>query len=769
MAEIHKIKKDGKTVFPVTTTKAVVDEEAKKTLNEILGEKMDKTSITQELGENEKLVLSQKGAKVLLQDRKEKDADGGYAGLDNEGKLDNRQLRRTNGYRFKSNTSILLPAFQFDFSENDFTFEIIFKHNVLETNWLFLQQTGSNYLGIQLSAGRSIIATVGPNIGNVGYVSNAFQKGVNYHLVFSRVGDNYCLYLDGQKISSVIKTGLTYPDINSAIILAAHASPNANIEISLFRTFNRGFIQSDVDYYWNNGQPNLGKLMYSDNDISINEIATNGNFENGLIGTKGDGGEAISTWTLNTVSPISGTKDGRLIVTTGASSSVTLPYLSLPYNLRQGGKYLISFAYKINIGTINSKIRIYDGASSRGPIESLEGYNRTVNRITFMIDMQTNANLGLYFDTSNNNLIDIQIDDISIKQVGAILELLPENATVKKWLGSQQKLDATASGNPALNFGDFYKKSDVQYKESFFEFLLSGSGAGAAYVRVLTNTTQVATIEGGYFVNSFGDLTDIGTQKTCSAGMLTYLYFKANKASGVIRIKDVSQMAYADRISDGPTMYSRSSNLPAQELFSGGGVVYAVSGNILMLPRTLTNLVLPSSAVALNGDLLDLPRGLTELTIKGTGEINGNILDLPKLLTILQLESTNTKITGNIKELPTNIKYLVITGINTLTGDIGLCECDFEFIYLTGLNTITYVNRSNIFKSSFSGLTWHPASAGILTSDMVDNLFIDMNTYITTAIGAKSIDFRGFCAAPTAASLDARNELASKGFTLYIN
>lgn len=768
MAEIHKIKKDGKTVFPVTTTKAVVDEEAKKTLNEILGEKVDKTSITQELGENEKLVLSQKGAKNLLQTRNEKDAAGGYAGLDDEGKMDNRQVRRTNGYLASNTASYITVPYgpsRPNFAE-DWTIQMIVSDALSATSLFSVGDTTINGFWAYIHTTGGISFTYADGTQHAQTIASLNVFGKPFMLTLSKHGNKLECYVD-DTLSGTAQVNILNT-VASLIIGRITSSDKMNASISMFRMFNRSFNQSDVDYYYNNNQPDKARLLYSDTNIVTTELFSGGDFESGLKGSRGDSSGTVSTWSLNTVNPISGSQDGRLEVTTGSTSDPFVPYLSFPMSLKSGLKYKVSFKYKLNAGIIDNKIRVWNGYS-RLLLETLNDYIKTSETISFTLDMVYDYSLLLYFETINNNLIDIQIDDISVKQIGSVLEFLPENATPSTWLGTQQVINGMTSGSPALNYGNFYKKPEIKYRESFFEFLLSGSGGGAAYIRVRTNTTQVATIEGGYFVNSFGDLNNIGTQKTCSAGMLTYLYFKANKASGVIRIKDVSQMAYADRISDGPTMYSRSSNLPAQELFSGGGVVYAVSGNILMLPRTLTNLVLPSSAVALNGDLLDLPRGLTELTIKGTGEINGKILDLPKLLTILQLESTNTKITGNIKELPTNIKYLVITGINTLTGDIGLCECDFEFIYLTGLNTITYVNRSNIFKSSFSGLTWRPASAGILTSDMVDNLFIDMNTYITTAIGAKAIDFRGFCAAPTAASLTARTELAAKGFTIYIN
>lgn len=54
-------------------------------INELQTGKVDSESIVQELGENEKLILSQKGAKELLQTSGEKNMANGYAGLDSDG------------------------------------------------------------------------------------------------------------------------------------------------------------------------------------------------------------------------------------------------------------------------------------------------------------------------------------------------------------------------------------------------------------------------------------------------------------------------------------------------------------------------------------------------------------------------------------------------------------------------------------------------------------------------------------------------------------
>lgn len=139
------------------------------------------------------------------------------------------------------------------------------------------------------------------------------------------------------------------------------------------------------------------------------ERITGGNFESGLIGTKSDGSGSVSTWTLNTTNPLSGTQDGNLIITTTATG--TYPRLTFTSPAKVVGTlYEISFNYKVNSGTAIIG-QVYNGAGSQAVNLSLTGSG--VAKIKY-IASGVSANEVLYF---GNSLCNIQIDNFSCKQI----------------------------------------------------------------------------------------------------------------------------------------------------------------------------------------------------------------------------------------------------------------------------------------------------------------------------------------------------------------
>lgn len=63
----------------------------------------------------------------------------------------------------------------------------------------------------------------------------------------------------------------------------------------------------------------------------------------------------------------------------------------------------------------------------------------------------------------------------------------------------------------------------------------------------------------------------------------------------------------------------------------------------------------------------------------------------------------------------------------------------------------------------------HPASGFGLTSDMVDNLLIDLDSSTTSWTGSKQIDLAGNNAPRTSASDAAVTSLQNKGVTVITN
>ena len=142
--------------------------------------------------------------------------------------------------------------------------------------------------------------------------------------------------------------------------------------------------------------------------VGVGSIGTNGitggDFEGGLIGTKIDENGTISTWALSTTSSISGTRDGRLQVTTVGTSALR-PLILLSISRVSGQLRKLSFYYKVNSGTCILRA-ISDGASSFVVNRTLVGSG--VCDIYYKC--YGTANNGLYFN--GTNLFDLQIDNI---------------------------------------------------------------------------------------------------------------------------------------------------------------------------------------------------------------------------------------------------------------------------------------------------------------------------------------------------------------------
>lgn len=151
--------------------------------------------------------------------------------------------------------------------------------------------------------------------------------------------------------------------------------------------------------------PEVQTSSYSSNT----ELAINGNFESGLAGTMlADGGES-ATWSLNTVSPISGTQDGRLVVSSTGTSSGTPRLDFAKSGSSNSGIYIVTLSYKVNSGTC--KYSIYDTF----PVSAyLGGIQISGSGSISLITKST----SIYIAFDGRNTFDVQIDNVSIKEAG---------------------------------------------------------------------------------------------------------------------------------------------------------------------------------------------------------------------------------------------------------------------------------------------------------------------------------------------------------------
>ena len=149
------------------------------------------------------------------------------------------------------------------------------------------------------------------------------------------------------------------------------------------------------------------------NDAASNaELLANGNFESGLVGAITNEGGVVATYTLNTINPINGTQDGRLQVTT-AGTLDTRPIINFGASniLALGKTYKVSIDYKVNSGVVLLRA-IWNGTN----IIAINKTLTTSGSYEYYIAIKANTAPLMYFN--GTNLFDLQIDNISIKEVG---------------------------------------------------------------------------------------------------------------------------------------------------------------------------------------------------------------------------------------------------------------------------------------------------------------------------------------------------------------
>lgn len=127
-------------------------------------------------------------------------------------------------------------------------------------------------------------------------------------------------------------------------------------------------------------------------------------------------GDAVGTFALNTEAPISGTQDGRLIITS-TSSNAARPSLAFLCSspLVPDKLYKFSFRYKVNSGV--PKVRQVHNGSGTTSITPDKGVLQGTGTFDVFIlwAAVSQAIPVVYF--SNESVFDLQIDDISVREV----------------------------------------------------------------------------------------------------------------------------------------------------------------------------------------------------------------------------------------------------------------------------------------------------------------------------------------------------------------
>lgn len=229
-------------------------------------------------------------------------------------------------------------------------------------------------------------------------------------------------------------------------------------------------------------------------------------------------GDAVATWSLNTISPVSGTIDSRLVVSTPSTISFRP---SLAFNLKSslavGKLYKMSFKYKVNSGSPKI-LAVYNGGATAS-IPSSKGILVGEGVFETYIRWQVGDQSRPYIYFSNEAVFDLQMNDFSCTEVlgnhayqttSASRPILRQNATTGanylEFDGTDDflqtnNIDFTAT-DKITTFSGFRKLSDtttgiVCESDSFYVAAPTGGGSATIGSSFKVSTLRANSV-GGY-------------------------------------------------------------------------------------------------------------------------------------------------------------------------------------------------------------------------------------------------------------------------------
>ena len=301
----------------------------------------------------------------------------------------------------------------------------------------------------------------------------------------------------------------------------------------------------------------------------------------------------------------------------------------------------------------------------------------------------------------------------------------------------------------------------LQYKSHLRnEFLIplkaDGDGTGVATIRLQSTEDQAINITGAgrFYTNAQGT---IGESTSAVVGTsLTALYVKLNAGSCYL------VLTKADKFSGlGSILTNVITEAPNAPIINGCNLGYKL--------HNLSVVRLSADTKSFFTGSIDNCHNLTRLNISANrlSAFTGSIDNCHNLTGLILPNNPLCAFTGSIDNCP-NLNYLDVSN-NTLcviSGDIGKAiHCNF-FSFVGNESPLTYVTRRSNWTSSLRLI--HISSAS-MTTEMVDNLFIDIDSSGVPAANEKRINVNGLCAPVSDASAAARASLVSKGFTIVVN
>lgn len=301
----------------------------------------------------------------------------------------------------------------------------------------------------------------------------------------------------------------------------------------------------------------------------------------------------------------------------------------------------------------------------------------------------------------------------------------------------------------------------LQYKSHLRnEFLIplkaDGNGTGVATIYLQSTESQTINITGaGRFYTNAQGTTGESTSAVVGTS-LTPLYVKLNEGSCYLVLTKADKLSGLG--SSSVNVITEATNAP---IINGCNLGYN-------LPNII-NIRLAANTKSFFTGSIDNCHNLTSLNINGNllSVITGSIDSCPSLAYVLISGNKLCALIGSIDSCP-NLIWLNTSGntLSNISGDIGKAIfCNF-FNCDGNTSPLTYVTR----RSNWTSSVWiiH-ISSSLMTTEMVDNLFIDIDSSGVPAANGNRINVNGLCAPVSDASLAARNSLVTKGYILVYN
>jgi len=332
-----------------------------------------------------------------------------------------------------------------------------------------------------------------------------------------------------------------------------------------------------------------------------------------------------------------------------------------------------------------------------------------------------------------------------------------------------------------------YFYGNVVGKPITFVILSKGTGAGVQKIQLQVTKDITLTVDGTarFYDNAAGTINPT-TRRTAHADGWQVFYLKVPSGTSNLTFSDENKVKYWG-----------STNWIEYGYWNDGweGLTAnhpCLTGNLLGFTKLKSFYIAGNNTFSFNLNTISHLTELEEFSVDDDlasfkNTVFGDVVDLPRSLKLMLLIG-NTVVGGKASDLPPNMKGIILYGANTLSGAINDISKRIKFFYIAGLNTLSgnisdfgpdaddFLIQGNNTINNYTGKVWPkqmfafvftPVGAGGLDAAEVDALFNDL-ALSTFGVGYV-MTITGTNAAPTVASLVARNSIIAQGVVLSTN